>query len=31
MALAPFAFGAVASAGLALFLRRARRRSRGAG
>lgn len=29
MALAPFAFGAVASAGLALFLRRARRRQLG--
>jgi hypothetical protein len=29
MALAPFAFGAVASAGLALFLRRARRRQPG--
>ena len=29
MALAPFAFGAVASVGLALFLRRARRRQRG--
>ena len=29
MALAPFAFGAVASAGLALVLRRARRRQRG--